>query len=239
MKILAALLLCIFAQPGPAQTLRSSSYAAILNKSAATTASVFDTAIHYWNMENPAINVSDSKGAISLTWIAGATSVSGKRNNAGNFSADPAAEMDSASTFTLSYPFSLSFWIYYPTGGADGDVMFHNGAFGIQLAGGTLIYQELTSPNTLTAVLSADSWHLITIKSTSTTDYLSIDGGTFSTALNASATLLDDTFVVGTSLSGTFGTAAGIYLDEIALYNTGLSQPDVTTIWNAGVGTFY
>lgn len=93
--------------------------------------------------------------------------------------------------------------------------------------------------NTSTVVISIpypslDAWHMFALVTEGATWKVSVDGGTFTTGAGFSLSNVDlgvEIVFVTTDLF------TGI-MDELAIWNTALSQSEVAALWNGGAGFF-
>lgn len=136
---------------------------------------------------------------------------------------------------TDSFPAS-AWWIDASPDAANGKFRFyHDGGnvdWNIQDNSGSAKYGNFPTP-------SIDEWHMFTIQMNSTSLRIYLDG-----VINASQSLdnyiwKDNTFHLLETTGGALDWDANGRLDEFAIFNSSLTQADITLLYNEGIGLLY
>lgn len=217
----------------------------LCNKTAAPAGNdpVFNNLTHYWSMDEASGTRADSKGSVNLSEVNGTVdAVTGLKNSAAETRAAAASELDS-SAWTEPAVFSMSVWFNFPALAATGDALILTtkvGDFFIQVEDGdssathgTALTFSGSANVSVASTISQNAWHLAVVVADGTNLKVSLDGGTFSSAVGTvtpSSSVLQ--FIDGNN-------GMPIKYDEIGFYNVALTQGNATTLWNGGAGTFY
>lgn len=200
-------------------------------------------ATHNWTLNEAVLSCPDIPGSLVLSDYneASISSVAGKNGNALEFNS-PFDGYLQYGLLALEEPFTVALWLKLDST-ADGDILHVNSySISIRMESGSIashLGQADPGGDTLTSALSdTSSYHLVVAKSVSGACYLSVDGATFTSGSTAGGAYPGSIISFGAS-SDYFGTAFDGKLDAVTIWPTGLSQGQVTDIWNAGTGRFY
>jgi len=197
--------------------------------------------IHYWKMEEASgSNRVDSIGASNLSEnLAAVGSGAGIHANAASFTG--VSYLENAA-FVTSVPWSFALWAKCPSfvGGLD-VAEITAGALSVFFtltAAGNLEVGNGTDGTLFTPVFGAiNTWHLIVLTI--------LANGTYSLSIDNSAFAVVVATPPGPSTKIQFGTSDTVggnkftgLQDEAAIWSRAITQSEVNTLWNGGVGTF-
>lgn len=196
-----------FTGPGTAKGVSTSLGSSVQNLSSGL--------VGYWNMNESSGNVSDSSGnSLTLTNNGTTTFSTGKFGNAPLFNGS--SKYFSTAT-TISNVYSVSFWAY-PASTTDNFINLASGKY-VSASSGIVSATGFTNPviyinGVMSTTISASSWQLITVTSTS--------------AISANA------FEIGRA-NGSYA-ANNSLLDDIRVYNRALTVSEVERLYNWAPG---
>lgn len=214
-------------------------------------------------------NANDSLGTYSGTAQGGLTSTAGKSGNAFTFNGTTAAVSLPNNAFnSLTGDFSISGWVYIPSGYAGTDTvyllsnfyapswavnfkgfgLFTNGnriifrlADGSSVNGGTGFYNLFYDTS-----FSTNTWYLITVtRKGSTGSKMYLNGSLVTSDSNAVNPVMHTTMTPQIGRWYIPGVQDGYYapngtkIDELNVWNKELTSTEVTELYNAGAGKFY
>ena len=212
---------------------------------ASASASFPSGATHYWTFNEAALSTRvDTPGTADFTVVSTVGSVSGKNNNAAQFSAAASVGEEIATSESLTKPtdFTVAAWMRLDSGGAA------SGALSFILDGTAdafvrLNFQEdgtasvfFSEEGTIgTTGLTLDAWHLFVARNAGGSgasaffvDGASVGTGTFTAAGWSTLKAL----CVGT------GTGIVGQMDEPCIFDRVLSDTEISNMWNGGTGRF-
>ncbi len=179
----------------------------------------------------------------------GVANAVGIHGNAASFVGTSTKSLSTATSFVLTPPYSIAFWVYISDeflGGRRDAFLKHDtgGDAQIAVSEGTGI-----SPGVYGAAVSFDggddllnagvvfhSWNLIV--------FTQADGGGQGTLYingtegDSAAQTSSGSGVITLGNAGIFGAVSGL-IDEVMIWNVALTSGNVTTLWNGSSGTFF
>lgn len=223
--------------------------------------SLTDGLLAYWRLEEASGQRADALGAYPLTDVNTVTGNPGKLGNAAQFTAANLESLDNSSDLKLIGDLTVSAWVYYDTLIANSDgrgiMAFHTGEsigdWGLHVpsagaAGGIAFYHWKTAGNDTTGhhrtasnfgLAAAATWyHLVARRSAGVyTLWLNGVSQTLTTDIASSTGWGNTKFSIGTNWKA--GGSAYFWngrVDEVAIYNRGISDGEIAQYYNGGSG---
>lgn len=211
---------------------------------------VFDTLTHYWSMDEASGTRVDSKGSKNLSESGGAVSSgTGIDGSASSWNGTGTANLTTASLgFGSSDIKSVAFWVKvnaFPAsfynfciGEADPDpsleIDSHDGG-----TTGVWVVATIVDGALDEVPATVGTWNLFVATFVDATTWKwSMNGGAFRTVGGQSSGLPSGTTLSVAGIVNGANQMNGL-IDELMTFNVLLTQGDVTTLWNGGIGKFY
>lgn len=200
--------------------------------------------VHYWTLnESSGSSRLDSVGSLTLSEDAGAvSSATGINGNAADFRSDPSKVLATAATYSFSGAVSINcfFKATSVTGGPLGHFICGEfpdpGELMLWIGEAGAVGVEGNGRFFTGSVATVDVWHMLTLTFDGTTTSAYLDGSVY----NSSDGTVADTFTkfsIGDS-ADYGGDAIDGLVDEIGIWDRGLSSQEVSDLWNGGTGRF-
>lgn len=208
--------------------------------------------IHHLAMEEASGNRQDAVGTMHMTPVGTVTQTTGKNGNGVDIAASSGLT-NLVTALDINYPFTVAMWVKSAdTTPASLQRMFSTDdmadiEIALTTSGNARLIVGGDGDSLPAAALGAnDAWHLVVVSADDLDEIrLSVDGSTWvagnSYVADLSAEGAGRYVGVGCATSGGGGLVNTFIgqMDEVTVWATGLSQEEVTTLWNSGNGTFY
>lgn len=202
--------------------------------------------IAYYKFDNGSITVDSVAGTYTLTNSGAANTASGKIGYGSDFVPNSAMNNNSVIGAT-SYPKSFQAWVYFDSVTGDRAILSQSDGsihyYTLKLnASSQIVFRSNNNSfagdvNTGITATTATWYHIVVVQQSSTSVDLYVNGS----ATNTGAATFAAT--AGQFYLGYLGRSSVWYLDgrldEVAVWNTGLTSTDVTDLYNSGSGNQY
>lgn len=191
-------------------------------------------------------NLNDSSANGHTLTDAGAGGVQFGQGKMGNGATTDGTNYLSAPNFTISGPFSLSFWMKV-------DLNYGNYHIGVNQYPGLLVcpsnpsdggvtFSDFTSWDVKSApnLIQSNTWHHYCLVTTDTSTTLYLDGvnvASSNTNLCSMANPQRVFGIFGNEIDGTYNGNSKGSVDALGLWNRALTESEITTLYSAGSGT--